>query len=145
MKTKSAVLYEYGKPMKIEELELDKPKEKEVLIKYEAAGICHSDLSIMNGVLNAPPLPAILGHEGAGIVHEIGPQVTRVKLGDHVAALLPEGSTLPMRPKGQGQRWNDAGRLPSTSQGGSKDQYDDGNGDLQPIQCVEREKRSSHR
>jgi S-(hydroxymethyl)glutathione dehydrogenase/alcohol dehydrogenase len=87
MKTKSAVLYEYGKPMKIEELELDKPKEKEVLIKYEAAGICHSDLSIMNGVLNAPPLPAILGHEGAGIVHEIGPQVTRVKLGDHVAAL----------------------------------------------------------
>ena len=87
MKTKSAVLYEYGKPLQIEELDLDRPKDKEVLIKYEAAGICHTDLSIINGILTAPPLPAVLGHEGAGVVQEVGSNVTRVKPGDHVAAL----------------------------------------------------------
>jgi len=87
MKTKSAVLYEYGKPLQIEELELESPKAKEVLIKYEAAGICHTDLSIMTGALQAPPLPAVIGHEGAGVVQEVGPGVTRVKPGDHVVAL----------------------------------------------------------
>jgi len=51
MKTKAAVVYEYRKPMVIEELELDGPKQKEVLIKYGAAGLCHSDLSVINGVL----------------------------------------------------------------------------------------------
>lgn len=84
MKTKAAVLYEYGKPLVLEELELAAPKEKEVLVRNKAAGLCHSDLSIMKGVLRMPPLPCIPGHEGAGVVQEVGPGVTRVKPGDPV-------------------------------------------------------------
>lgn len=84
MKTKAAVVYEYKKPMVVEELELDGPKEREVLVKYEAAGLCHSDLSVMNGVITMPPLPCVPGHEGAGVVQEVGPGVTKVKPGDHV-------------------------------------------------------------
>jgi len=84
MKTKAAVLYEYGKALVIDELELASPKEKEVLIKNKAAGLCHTDLSIINGVIRMPPLPCIPGHEGAGVVQEVGPGVTKVKAGDPV-------------------------------------------------------------
>jgi S-(hydroxymethyl)glutathione dehydrogenase/alcohol dehydrogenase len=84
MKTKAAVLYEYGKPLVVEEVELEGPKEKEVLVKYKVAGVCHTDLSIMKGILPFPPLPVILGHEATGIVREVGPGVTKVKAGDHV-------------------------------------------------------------
>lgn len=84
MKTKAAVLYEYKKPMVIDEIQLDGPKEKEVLVKYKAAGLCHSDLSVINGVLPLPPLPCIPGHEGAGVVQEVGPGVSKVKPGDHI-------------------------------------------------------------
>jgi len=84
MKTKAAVLYEYGKPLVIEELELSPPREQEVLVKNMAAGLCHTDLSVVNGVIRMPPLPCIPGHEGAGIVQEVGPGVTKVKPGDHV-------------------------------------------------------------
>ncbi len=83
MKTKAAVQYEYNQPMVIEEVELAGPKEKELLIKYEAAGLCHSDLSVMKGVMPLP-LPMVLGHEGAGVVQEVGPGVTKFKPGDHV-------------------------------------------------------------
>jgi S-(hydroxymethyl)glutathione dehydrogenase/alcohol dehydrogenase len=58
-----------------------------VLVEYKAAGICHSDLSVLNGVLSMPPLPCIAGHEGAGVVVEVGPGVTRVKPGDSVLAV----------------------------------------------------------
>ena len=84
MKTKAAVVYEYKKPMVIEELELGGPNERELLVRYKAAGLCHSDLSVINGVLTLPPLPCVLGHEGAGVVQEVGRGVTRVKPGDHV-------------------------------------------------------------
>lgn len=84
MKTKAAVLHEYGKALVIEELDLASPKEKEVLVKYEAAGLCHTDLSVINGTWNMPPLPCVPGHEGAGIIQEVGPGVTRVKPGDAV-------------------------------------------------------------
>jgi len=88
MKIKAAVLYEYDKPLVIDELELDGPKEKEVLVRFKAAGLCHSDLSVITGVLAPnPPLPCVPGHEGAGIVEEVGPNVTRVKPGDHVLLL----------------------------------------------------------
>jgi NDMA-dependent alcohol dehydrogenase len=83
MKTKAAVVYEPGKPIEIEELELDGPRENEVLIRYLYAGMCHSDVHIAQGDLEAR-LPLVLGHEGAGIVEEVGPNVTRVKPGDHV-------------------------------------------------------------
>jgi S-(hydroxymethyl)glutathione dehydrogenase/alcohol dehydrogenase len=84
MKTKAAVLYEYGKPLVIDELELDAPSEKEVLVRYKAAGLCHTDLSVMNGAARIAPLPCIPGHEGSGIVQEVGPGVTSVKPGEHV-------------------------------------------------------------
>ena len=91
MKTRAAVLHEMGakkpykesKPLKIEYLELDNPSEHEVLIKIHAAGLCHSDLSVING--NRPrPLPMALGHEASGEVIKVGKAVTRVSEGDHV-------------------------------------------------------------
>ncbi|MBV1932842.1 MAG: Zn-dependent alcohol dehydrogenase [Porticoccaceae bacterium] len=87
MKTKAAVMYEVGAPLVIEELELEGPKENEVLVKYVASGICHSDYSFRNGVLPAS-VPSVLGHEGAGIVEEVGPGVTHLKPGDHIIASL---------------------------------------------------------
>ena len=87
MKTKAAVLYEYRKPLVVEDLDLEGPKAGEVLVEYKAAGICHSDLSILNGIITMPPLPCVAGHEGAGVVVEAGAGVTRVKPGDHVLAL----------------------------------------------------------
>ena len=87
MKTKAAVLYEYKKPLVVEELDLEGPKAGEVMVEYKAAGICHSDLSILNGVFAMPPIPCIPGHEGAGVVVETGAGVSRVKPGDHVLAI----------------------------------------------------------
>ncbi len=83
MKTKAAVVYEPGKRVEIEELDLDGPRDGEVLIRYTHAGLCHSDLHVMYGDLEAR-MPMVLGHEGAGIVEEVGPGVTRVAPGDHV-------------------------------------------------------------
>ncbi|GAA0251970.1 NDMA-dependent alcohol dehydrogenase [Cryptosporangium japonicum] len=83
MKTQAAVVYEPGKPIEIEEVELDRPRDGEVLIRYLYAGLCHSDVHIAHGDLEAR-LPMVLGHEGAGVIEEVGPGVTRVKPGDHV-------------------------------------------------------------
>ncbi|VXB58631.1 NDMA-dependent alcohol dehydrogenase [Nocardioides sp. AX2bis] len=83
MKTQAAVVYEAGKRIEIEELTLDKPQAGEVLIRYTHAGLCHSDIHVSHGDLEAR-LPMVLGHEGAGIIEEVGPGVTRVKVGDHV-------------------------------------------------------------
>ena len=69
MKTKAAVLYEVGQPLVVEEIELDDPKEGEVLVKVGAAGVCRSDRHFMHG--DAPiALPVVLGHEGAGTVEK---------------------------------------------------------------------------
>jgi NDMA-dependent alcohol dehydrogenase len=87
MKTKAAVLYEVGAPLVVEELELEGPRANEVLIKYTASGICHSDYSFRHGVIGTA-LPSVLGHEGAGIIEEVGPGVTHLKPGDHVIAAL---------------------------------------------------------
>ena len=93
MKTKAAVVYEVGKPIEIEELDLDGPRDGEVLIRYTHAGLCHSDVHIAHGDLEAR-LPMVLGHEGAGIVEEVGPGVTRVKAGDHVVcSFIPNCGT----------------------------------------------------
>ena len=83
MKTQAAVVYEPGKRIEIEELDLGGPQAGEVLIRYTHAGLCHSDVHIAHGDLEAR-LPMVLGHEGAGIIEEVGPGVTRVKPGDHV-------------------------------------------------------------
>jgi S-(hydroxymethyl)glutathione dehydrogenase/alcohol dehydrogenase len=83
MKIKSAVLRETNRPITIEELELDPPKEKEVLIKNAFTGFCHSDLSLINGAI-VMDLPFAIGHEAAGVVVEVGPGVTKLKKGEHV-------------------------------------------------------------
>lgn len=93
MKTIAAVVYETGKPIEIEELDLDGPREGEVLIRYTHAGLCHSDVHIAHGDLEAR-LPMVLGHEGAGIIEEVGPGVTRVQVGDHVVcSFIPNCGT----------------------------------------------------
>ncbi len=83
MKTRAGVLYAPGEPIRVEEVELDPPKEHEVQVRIAAAGICHSDYHIIAGELPAY-LPMALGHEGAGVVEEVGPGVTICKPGDHV-------------------------------------------------------------
>ncbi len=80
---KAAVLYKAGEPLVIEDLKLAPPKASEVRVRVAANGACHSDLHVMTGDMRMP-LPSVLGHEGAGIVAEIGPGVTSVKEGDHV-------------------------------------------------------------
>lgn len=82
MKTKAAVVREIGK-LTFEEITLDPPQAGEVLVTMQAAGVCHSDLHTYRGELRAMP-PLVLGHEGAGIVTQIGPDVTRVKVGDRI-------------------------------------------------------------
>ncbi len=83
MKTTAAVLLEAGKPFELMELDLDGPGEGEVLINYTAAGLCYSDLHLTDGDL-PPRYPIIGGHEGAGVIEDVGPGVTKVKPGDHV-------------------------------------------------------------
>jgi alcohol dehydrogenase (nicotinoprotein) len=83
VKTKAAVIVDAGKPIEIEELDLDGPRESEVLVRFTHAGLCHSDLHVMTGDIPAR-LPIVGGHEGAGVVEEVGPGVSRVKPGDHV-------------------------------------------------------------
>jgi len=83
MKIRAAVLHKPNKPLKVEELELAKPKEKEILIKTAYTGFCHTDLHSIVG--NSPSrLPLVVGHEAAGVVEDVGPGVTRFKKGDHV-------------------------------------------------------------
>jgi alcohol dehydrogenase (nicotinoprotein) len=83
MKTRAAVLRQGGQPWEITELDVDEPKAGEVLIRYEAAGLCHSDEHIR--ATGTARLPLVGGHEGAGVIEATGPGVTRVTTGDRVA------------------------------------------------------------
>ena len=87
MKTRAAVAVEAGKPLVIEEVDLEGPKDDEVLIEIKATGICHTDAFTLSGDDPEGMFPAILGHEGAGVVVEVGSRVTSVKPGDHVIPL----------------------------------------------------------
>jgi len=80
---KGAVMYNFNEPLKIEAVRLKAPRADEVVVKLAASGVCHSDLSVVQGKLPFPP-PVILGHEGAGVVEEVGSAVTDLKPGDHV-------------------------------------------------------------
>ncbi|MFZ5733399.1 MAG: Zn-dependent alcohol dehydrogenase [Pseudomonadota bacterium] len=84
---KAAVLHTVNQPLAIEDVTLQKPGPREVLIRTKVAGLCHSDLHFMEG-LYPHPLPAVLGHESAGIVEQVGADVTYVKPGDHVVTCL---------------------------------------------------------
>jgi S-(hydroxymethyl)glutathione dehydrogenase/alcohol dehydrogenase len=87
MKTKAAVAFEAGKPLQIETVDLDGPKAGEVLVEIKATGVCHTDEFTRSGGDPEGLFPAILGHEGAGIVVDVGPGVTSLKKGDHVIPL----------------------------------------------------------
>src|SRR2546427_12951473 len=93
MKTHAAVLYKPGEVIRVEEIELDPPKAHEVQVKLVAAGVCHSDYHLVSGELPGY-MPMALGHEGAGIVEEVGSGVTSVKPGDHVVlSVIPSCGT----------------------------------------------------
>jgi NDMA-dependent alcohol dehydrogenase len=97
MKTRAAVLWGLNQPWKIEEVDIDPPRVGEVLVNWKVAGLCHSDEHLVTGDMVPPPemlaaagieslFPIIGGHEGAGVVVEVGPGVTSVQPGDHVSA-----------------------------------------------------------
>ncbi|MFQ5936336.1 MAG: S-(hydroxymethyl)glutathione dehydrogenase/class III alcohol dehydrogenase [Acidiferrobacterales bacterium] len=91
MKVKAAVAFEAGKPLSIEDVDLAGPKTGEVLVEVKATGICHTDQFTLSGADPEGLFPAILGHEGAGVVIELGDGVTSLKAGDHVIPLyIPE-------------------------------------------------------
>ena len=83
MQNEAAVLRGRGQKFEIEQIEIEEPRENEVLVRIVATGICHSDLAVVSGDLPLPT-PIVLGHEGSGIVEMVGGRVTRVKPGDHV-------------------------------------------------------------
>jgi len=87
METRAAVAHEAGKPLVIENVTLGGPKEGEVLVEIKATGICHTDEFTLSGADPEGLFPSILGHEGAGVVIEVGSGVTSVKAGDHVIPL----------------------------------------------------------
>ena len=87
MKTRAAVAFQAGKPLEIVEVDLEGPKAGEVLVEIKATGVCHTDEFTLSGADPEGLFPAILGHEGAGIVREVGAGVTTLKPGDHVIPL----------------------------------------------------------
>ena len=87
MKTRAAVAVAAGKPLEIMEVDLDGPREGEVLVEIKASGVCHTDDFTLSGADPEGLFPSILGHEGAGIVVDVGRNVTSVKKGDHVIPL----------------------------------------------------------
>jgi S-(hydroxymethyl)glutathione dehydrogenase/alcohol dehydrogenase len=87
MKSRAAVAWEAGKPLSIEEVDVEGPKAGEVLIRVVATGVCHTDAFTLSGADPEGAFPSILGHEGGGVVEEVGAGVTSVKVGDHVIPL----------------------------------------------------------
>ena len=98
---RAAVLNQVGRPLEIEEIDIEAPKAGEVALRIVASGVCHSDYSVAHGVLHSP-LPVVLGHEGAGVVEAVGEGVDTLEPGDHViAALTPSCGSCPMCVEGK--------------------------------------------
>ena len=87
MKTKAAIAWKAGAPLTVEEVDLAGPRAGEVLVEIKATGICHTDYYTLSGADPEGIFPSILGHEGAGIVLEVGAGVTSLKKDDHVIPL----------------------------------------------------------
>jgi len=81
---RASVLFEQGKPLQVEELDLEAPREGEVLVRMTASGVCHSCLHAADGSWKGVPVPIVLGDEGAGVVEALGPGVRELEVGDHV-------------------------------------------------------------
>src|SRR5438067_3262006 len=88
MKIRAAVLEEFAKPLVVQELDLAEPRAGEVLVRLEACGVCHTDLYTASGVDPSGYAPTVLGHEGAGVVEEVGEGVRDLQPGDHVVTLF---------------------------------------------------------
>jgi S-(hydroxymethyl)glutathione dehydrogenase/alcohol dehydrogenase len=88
MRIRAAVLEEFGRPLAVQEVDLDEPRAGEVLVRVVACGVCHTDLYTASGADPSGYAPAVLGHEGAGVVERIGAGVTSVTPGDHVVTLF---------------------------------------------------------
>ncbi len=88
MRIRAAVLEEFGQPLGVQEVELAEPRAGEVLVRLHACGVCHTDLYTASGADPSGYAPAVLGHEGAGVVESIGPDVTSLSPGDHVVTLF---------------------------------------------------------
>src|SRR5437868_13665415 len=87
VETRAAVAYKAGDPLTVETVQLDGPKDGEVLVEIKATGICHTDEFTISGADPEGLFPAIMGHEGAGVVVDVGPGVKSLKKGDHVIPL----------------------------------------------------------
>src|SRR3712207_3984409 len=88
MQIRAAVLEEFAKPLVVQDVELQGPKPGEVLVRLAACGVCHTDLYTASGADPSGYAPAVLGHEGAGVVEEVGEGVTSLRPGDHVVTLF---------------------------------------------------------
>src|SRR4051795_11504251 len=88
MRMRAAVLEEFGAPLVVQEVELAEPNAGEVLVRLEACGVCHTDLYTASGADPSGYAPAVLGHEGAGVVEALGPDVSDLAVGDHVVTLF---------------------------------------------------------
>jgi Zn-dependent alcohol dehydrogenase len=91
MRARAAILNQLNAPLSIDDVEVGDPKQGEVLVRMVASGVCHTDVSVMHGILPSP-LPVILGHEGAGVVESVGPGVTKLQKGDHVVTAAVAGN-----------------------------------------------------
>src|SRR3954467_14544735 len=88
MKMRAAVLERFGQPLEVQELELAEPRAGEVLVRLVACGVCHTDLFTASGADPSGYAPAVLGHEGAGVVEAVGADVRDLAVGDHVVTLF---------------------------------------------------------
>jgi S-(hydroxymethyl)glutathione dehydrogenase/alcohol dehydrogenase len=88
VKIRAAVLEEFGRPLAVQEVDLEEPRSGEALVRLAACGVCHTDLYTASGADPSGYAPCVLGHEGAGVVEAVGPDVTLVEPGDHVVTLF---------------------------------------------------------
>ena len=121
MNVQAAVFEEIDQPLSIEEVELGEPGPKDLLVRVTASGVCHSDLSVLDGTI---PLkkPAILGHEGAGLVEYVGAEVTRAKVGDRViGSFMPACGDCPWCVSGKSQLCSETSRVSRMRRGARAD------------------------
>jgi S-(hydroxymethyl)glutathione dehydrogenase / alcohol dehydrogenase len=96
MRTRGALIWEFNQPWSIEEIEIDEPRRGEVQIRMEAAGMCHSDHHLVTGAIPMAGFPVLGGHEGAGVITQLGPDVEDLAVGDHVVlSWVPSCGTCP--------------------------------------------------
>src|SRR5271156_6490345 len=99
MKVRAAVAYEGQRSLSIEELEMSEPGPEDILVRMAGCGLCHTDVKAREGSMGVP-MPAVLGHEGAGIVERVGVLVTKVKHGDYVVLTVDPCGACPTCPAG---------------------------------------------